>query len=481
VFVKIHEHPPAITPALVDAYERLDLQYGGADHYASLVTPTSVCISRAEHAELAEDARAIATLYRLTKQLYLASLDGDAPPWIAAFVEHGLSPETTLASRLSARAGFEPAMARIDYVEVEGSARQIVEVQWKSGGPGFFLGHETAYRSVVPESDGLLPFGALVKAYIDALEARSEQAGGGVIINENRSEWFRSEGHVAAYARSRGVNYVPLERASLRNALRITDGELRWFDGLRWQRVSVLRGRGFTDILSGIDVLEIARRSVEGRIWVETPLDHVYRQKWSLSLPFLAEFQSLFPERVRRIVVPSALLNGDVLDLSPIARGLDPMTRERVEAVRSSDDLVELPGSVRARLVVKAAGGTGPLQSGGRGVFRLGGARSNAQATLAQVHGGVHDGEPWVIQPFVDAHFDVLMHLASDLGSAERTRAHMRFLLFAESREGEWGLQGAIGNFSQHWKVGGAAGRRAPDGALLGSAFTDVRIAADAP
>ena len=68
------------------------------------------------------------------------------------------------------------------------------------------------------------------------------------------------------------------------------------------------------------------------------------------------------------------------------------------------------------------------------------------------------------------------MAMPDESNSAEEIGGHARIMVFGERRQSSWAIQGAMGNFSRHWKVGGAHAKVGMRGELLGSAFTDVRL-----
>ena len=136
-----------------------------------------------------------------------------------------------------------------------------------------------------------------------------------------------------------------------------------------------------------------------------------------------------------------------------------------------------MPESIRRRLILKCGAGTGELHSGGRGVFRLNGSRSRAQKVIDTVlTRGKTGGEPWVVQPFIDAKLRVPMAMPEQPDRLESELAHYRLMAFGGRQQERWQLQGGIANFARHWKVNGARGYRGQSGEMLGSAMVDVRL-----
>jgi len=66
----------------------------------------------------------------------------------------------------------------------------------------------------------------------------------------------------------------------------------------------------------------------------------------------------------------------------------------------------------------------------------------------------------------------------SDLDAITRVSCRLRLMVFGQQVDGPvWSVQGGVANLSPHWKVSGADAKYDARGALLGSAFTDVRMA----
>lgn len=465
--MRVLEHDPSAWRRLQSELEALGVVYGTSDAYVSLLSPASVCLSQREVRDLTDDVLAVRALYRTWSDLYVSALAGASPEWLAMCAEHGLTRTQVDIQRTTARARREPMLTRIDYVVLSNAYRQIAEVQWKSAGPGFFIGHERAFASVFPLGRGVSRIGDLMEGYLTSL-ARISPHSPTVVVNEARSEWLRAEAHVVAAARAAGIDYYPVARATLPAALRITDGDVSVVVPRSTYAITVLRGRGFTEVLDDSALLRLANAVDHGRLWIEAPLSFIYRQKWGLALPFHPMFASLFEPRLRDILIPTSLILGDGIELDAVAARLPEPHRERLRNVRRLRELSLLPESTRELLVLKCGAGAGEFHNRSRGVYRLGGSRANAKRILDTVWGrAIRDGEPWIAQPYIDATCSVPMAGLAKDGSVTRDRAHARFLVFAGvTADMTWQLHGAIANFAHHWKVSGG----------VGSSFVDVRV-----
>jgi hypothetical protein len=436
-----------------------------------------VHLSPAELQELNRDIGALASLYKTWNELYLASIRAEVPPWIAALVEYGLTPAQCAAHRLVAKANLEPMMARVDYIDISVTHRKIAEVQWKSGGPGFFYGHALAFQRVFPPGRSAATIGNLAAEYLDTLVAASRYKPA-VIINEVRAEWLAGESHLRDEAQLRGISYFPINRSTLSRVLNVTERELVLDTPDGRYPVTVFRGRGFTDVIDDTAVIRLAKASVDGTVWIETPINFVYRQKWGMALPYIESFSNLFDKRITEIVTPTALVMSDQLDLTPIVNGVPEQHRDRISSVKALTDLPLLPSPTRRHLIMKCGTGVGDFHNRGRGVFRLGGSSTNVAKLVEMVCDRVlRKGEPWILQPFVDCKYSVPIALPSTCDSAQPQKTHARILVFGGRGPSKtWKVHGAIGNFGRHWKVSGSRARTGQAGELLGSAFTDVRV-----
>ena len=168
------------------------------------------------------------------------------------------------------------------------------------------MGHQDAFAAVIPPGPGIERLGDLERSYLDSLEALNP-SGDPVVLNEVRAEWLLGEDHLAAQARKRDWVYQATDRSQLAQNVVWRDGDLR-FGNRSGVRVTVLRGRGFTERLDDTIVERLAEAALEGSIWIEAPLNFLYRQKWCLALPFMKEFAPRFSDHARTILIASGLV-----------------------------------------------------------------------------------------------------------------------------------------------------------------------------
>jgi hypothetical protein len=363
----------------------------------------------------------------------------------------------------------------VDYIDL-GDERKVAEVQWKSGGPGLFFGIRDACARAMPDpgpddgNDAVAGFG-------DAIW-RSDDDTGPVAMNVIRDVWRRGEQYLERTFRARDRTYLAVDRAAVGDVLVsqssgfgvAVDGAVR--------QLGFLSGQGFSRGLSEGLLTDLTTASLTGTLWIEAPLNYIYRQKWGLALPFMEEFRDHFDPRLREILAPTALLTGTTFDLRTIVPHLVHPERERLSKPIAWEDFAGLPASLRKCLVFKCGAGVGPHYTDSKGVFRVGGAMSTARTALAfMVARMVELGEPWIVQPYFNRTYSVPLCLPARPEHMQVTTAHARFMIFGRKLDQEHHtVLFGLANYDQHWKVTGRAPALDSHGRLTGSAFTDIRL-----
>lgn len=435
--------------------KKYNIQYGSNENYSSPFSPSFVVLSQSDQNEFELDLEVLALLYSTATSLYLDSLTNSQHKWIKECVENSLSDQQIIATQITANAKIEPAMTRVDYISFDNNFHKIAEVQWKSGGPGFLIGHDLLFREIYKLETSTHPYGNLVEQYLLLLKELllSTNRKIGCIINELRNEWLQSEQFLINMATNLGFDYIPVSRKSiLENLLVNENNECIYKDN--GKSIAVLRGRGFSDIISGSNVICLAKQSVQGEVWIEIPLNYILRQKWPMALPFIPQYKHLFSDRLRNILAPTIIVRNQSVDFSPIVDFFEKEQKERLMSINNINQLVSLPESLRRMLIIKNSSGIGDMQNRGKGVFRLTGSRAYVRRNLDPIiHSMLLNNETWIIQPFISKKYSV-PHIQNNI--FHRGDCHARFMLFGERKNHIWSTQGALVNFSNNWKVTGS-------------------------
>ncbi len=470
--MRILRHPDHVAEDLAAALTANGLFYGAEEAYSGLITPSSCVLDAAETAAITADLALLWQFYRTLNDLYRAALRGEAPRWIADRCEYGLRPEEIQAQRITLAAGLTPRLCRVDYIALH-PQRVVSEVQWKSGGPGLFFGIHDVCATAAPGAD------ARPGNPVEGLRATIMNCDGAepVAVNPARSVWLPGERYLRRALDRQGMRYIAFERGEGPRRIIERGGGFRVVEGASLLPVNFLYGQELLPALAPPTLVRLARAAAEGKLWMETPLNYVYRQKWGMALPFMPAFAHAFDDRLRALFGAVALLHGEQVDLRPLAEGLPDNLARQLRAVGVLDELADLSTAARRLLVLKCGSGSGPYHSQGRGVLRLNGSRSAARKTLAFVRERLLQGEPWIVQRYVDA--TVSLDVSPPWAPLELRRidAHARLMVYAAfDSQGTPRIIGGLGNFSSNWKVSGKSARRDERGRVVGAAFNDLRF-----
>lgn len=443
------------------------LTYGATDSYTSLISPSSTVISTAEQKEVQIDLDLLWDLYRKSNWLYVASMDNEAPSWIARMAESGLNPIEKNMQRLVARKGLEPKMCRVDYISF-GEGRKIAEVQWKSGGPGLFFGMQEAYKDVVPFTGDETAFGDPINGFFKMMSAKGDAA-----VNDIRGNWTNGEVYLRAKYLRMGLNYNLVNRLEFAKEVKGDGG--RFKVGGEPVNFFYFYWSPNNDLAHEAELYrKLAYASLDGLIWVENPMNYAYRAKWQFALPFMDEFKGLFSDRLRQILSPTVIIRNEI-DLEPIIPYMDKEDdiKAKLSKVKEIDDILKLGEASRKALIVKCAGSKGEYYNRGKGVFRLTGGKGVLKETVDMIKAQMSKEEPWIVQEFVCKKYDV--PIFAD-GKVETTPMHARFMVFGQKMDAECQVLGGLANFAHHWKVSGKKPGIDANGNMVGSTFTDIRV-----
>jgi len=465
-----------ISKELYNSFLANNLIYGNETDFGSLITPSSTLLEKNEVKEIGSDLAVLWELYRIWNKLYQHSLVNEAPSWIKEYSEHSMGDEEVLISRMFSSAELEPSLCRVDYVCL-GTKRCIAEVQWRFGGPGLFFGMQDVYSNVLPAASGEEALGSTIKGLHDVI-GQFIGDHDAVAVNLVRGVWLNGESYLEKAYKNMGLRYIPITIEEAGSRIVNRDGDFFAIDEEgKSHKIGFLNGHSFIRFFPKKELVELAKSALDARIWIETPLNYIYRQKWGLALPFMEEYKKLFSNRIREIVIPTALLNGRKPDLSPIVPYVKHPQVDKLLHIESLMDLAELPTSLRKVLVLKCGSGTGEFYIDGKGVFRLTGSREYVRKTLEFIKHRVDCNEPWIIQPYIDEKYEIPVSLPWALDSSTLINAHARVMIFG-SRCGnnQPAIIGGLGNYGEYWKVSGRTPCMSEQGSIGGTAFNDIRV-----
>jgi hypothetical protein len=449
--------------------------YGEGASYKSLLSPSYLEITTEEKNEMQNDLPLIWEFYRQWNQLYQLSLSGKEPAWIKNLVEYSLNEEQLLVHRLISREKREPITCRIDYISI-GNDRKIAEMQWKSGGPGLFFAIQDIYAKTIPCSQGVNLLGSLTKGFLDAiLEKTNNQKP--VVVNLIDDVWLNGENYLLSLYADLGIQYYPFLK-NLEQEILVIKRKFVYLKNEKGnlERVHFIYGHGLTKTFPKDSLYYLAKLFCNGNIWIESPPNYIYRQKWGFVLPFAHEFKGMFDSEIRRILPASTLITVDKVDLSGIIEFIQHPMREALLKVRTLEDIIELPNSIRSCLIFKCGAGIGNFSSKSKGVFRGTGSRNYVKGILESIYSRVKTlNEPWIIQPYINQTQKIKVFPPFDIRIIEEINAHGRVMIFATNDFDKHKIIGGLGNFGRYWKVSGADAAKDNKANIKGTCFTDIR------
>jgi hypothetical protein len=471
MWVRRHERSPR---ALLDALNATSTWFG-AGPYSGLVTPSSAVLSGAERADVVRGLAAAWEWLSGWQSLYRQLWTTEPGHPLVKACEWSLTPVQRAAQRGAALRAELPQVARLDAVTVEPNL-QIAEVQWKGGGESFLAGVDAAFRAHFPLADGETPLGDLTAewaAYYAHLTGRAD----GAALSVARDEWMASDRAFARAFAARGLRVRVATPAELAAGLSVRNGRVRYADRDGDDRVGLLRCERLPDAVASGLLAELTACRDAGTVVLDPPLTYLCSQKVGMALPFTAPFAAYFSDRVRRVLIPTVLIQ-DPPDCAVLAGPLAPHGGSALAELTRWEDVPRLPRGLRRRLVVKCGSANRSWNQGGRGVWKLGGTGGYDERTWKTVLERVRSGrEPWLLQPYVRQTWPVDLSHPVAVDDARRVDGHARLLFYGRRTGDTVELMGGAANFSALWKVSGKdAGWDGPR--LTGSAFADVRMGA---
>lgn len=461
-----------LSDELLNLFVDKELIYGDGQNYGAFISPSVTIFNQGLVDRINADLEEIWKLYEILNELYIKSIDGDAPSWIHLSVECGLTNDEIKIQRLIAKEKLQPKFCRLDYIELE-PQRKIAEVQWKSGGLGLFSGIQNIYSRVVS-----LPNAYREKKIVNGIHrliSASIPSSSNVTINCVRLPWMSSENYLRDILLP-SSEYFPISLKNLYLNVGKYDGKYYLTQNGKKYEIGFGYGLGYWTRFAD-NLYEFATDILDGKLWIESPLNSLYRQKWGLAMPFMPSYKNLFSERLREIIPPSVLLHGNNVNFDPILEYSPKFTV--LESVTRVSQLADLPLSIRKSMILKCGGGI-ELNSRGKGVFRLGSTRKKDKEVLAFVQNRIARlNEPWIVQEYIKSKTDIFLSMPNLPLKFKELSTHTRFMLFGINEgRGQVEFVGGLGNYGIHWKVAGRHPKSSDETGKLvtGSSFNDIRI-----
>jgi hypothetical protein len=454
---------------LLDALNAGSTWFGDGP-YGGLLTCSTALLSGAETADVRRGLAAAWQWLAAWQELYCQLYTTEPEHPIVAGCEWSLTPAQRLTQRQSALLGELPLAGRLDAVTVE-PRLQIAEVQWKGGGEAFLAGIDAACRAQHALAGGEVPLGDLTAAWAGYYAGVARD---GVALSVARAEWMASDRAFARALTDRGVPVRAATPGDLATGLAVRRGRV-WYLG---EPVGLLRCERLPDAVPAQLLAEVVACRDTGTIVLDPPPTYLCSEKLGMALPFMEPFTAYFGDEVRRALIPSVLIS-DPPQVTPLLSDLSDCGGAALGELTRWEEVPKLPRRLRRRLVVKCGSANRSWSQGGRGVWKLGGTKAYDERVWQTVLARVRSGrEPWLLQPYVRRTWPVDLSHPDSVDHSEEVDGHARLLFYGRRTGDEVALMGGAANFSAFWKVSGKdAGRE--NGRLVGSAFCDVRLAAE--
>lgn len=272
--MQILRHPDQAAADLAAALNANGLRYGAEESYSGLITPSSCVLDATETAAITADLALLWQFYRTLNDLYRAALRGEAPRWIADLCEYGLRPEEIQAQRITLAAGLTPRLCRVDSITLH-PQRIVSEVQWKSGGLGLFFGIHDVCATTTPVAE------ARPGNPVEGLRTTIMTCDGvePVAVNPVHSVWLAGEGYLRRMLDRQGLRYIAFDRRDGPRRIIERGGRFRVAEGGSLLPVNFIYGQELLPVIAPSTLVRLAQAAAEGKLWIETPLNYVYRQK----------------------------------------------------------------------------------------------------------------------------------------------------------------------------------------------------------
>lgn len=345
--MKIEEYDIGLLSSILKKLTNEGLIYGGGNSYESLLSPCIPILSTNDIQQVNKDFDSIWNLYHEWSNLYKEIKKVEPEHWLVKLSCSGLTNSEIQIQDRSINANQIPRYGRIDYINL-GLNRKIAEMQWRSGGPGLFIGMSDVFTDELHRTSSLkssefnlanefarIFFKPELNSIVDDY----------LIINDISSALKLGEDYLVRHSAFRKFHYVPIVREFLLEKITLVNNKLRYKAGSKLFKVNFIHGYDLYKQLPKNYLNALTDEILKNNIWIESPLNFIYRQKWGMALPFMKEYNSYFDEHLKSILCPTILLNLNQQDYSILIGSINSPKAHLLEKVKSIDDLILLPES----------------------------------------------------------------------------------------------------------------------------------------
>lgn len=365
-------------------------------------------------------------IYALAVEEYEKALNNPAPLPISTMCEFGLKNEFVQIQRITTSRKTMPLSSRLDLCGPL-SELKIAEVQWKSGGFGFFV---SLYSQLSNPGDREELYDLLKTVLFKDVD---------YAVSVGSNEWCLGEELFKELIRPFcSYKYISYEN----------------FDQLMLRDAKLIFGQGFYLNLPENALTDLLKRVLKGDTWVECPMNNLFAQKWPLALPFMPEYYLFFSDEERHLLATSRLIFYDSTIGSIKIHPSIATSSSVFNILVNLADITLLSRSQKRSLVFKCASGVDKFSSRGYGVFRLGYSEKIDHFNIEFMKSRVRQGEPWIMQEFISSDkFGTVID--STFTSNEKFKL-TPFLVYDNLSPR---ILFSLGYSSKHWKITGSGSK----------------------
>lgn len=443
------------------------------EEYSCLLTTNSITIDSNIYDKLKKDGIEIWNWLKTTLKIYNSSVL-DKTSNLFKYFEWGLTPKAIEYQRKSSEKLDLPYLGRLDSVVLE-PCQKIAEVQWKGGGEGFISEIQEVFN-LFSEDDKNISINKLSEGLGNVFRTAVNSQSTINVLNTGRQIWMKTERGLKEKLKKVDINLHSLPPEAVSSKITINKNDVFLNEDGKLYKLDYIYMDRLQEYLSNCQFEQIVKLYWEEKIVLDPPPSYIFNQKISLALPFSDEFKELYNDSIREILIPTALVTKDKLDLKNLIPYMNHKNRDLLASVEKIEDLCKLPNKLRANLVVKCASSHKYNCHGGHAVWRLWGTKINVEKQIETINEMVKNGEPWIIQPYISQTDQIDFVHPNNVDIIQSLNSHARYGIYYGVINRYPNLIGAIATLSPFWKVAGKSASYDSNGNLFGSAFTNILI-----